>query len=396
MGARSLASGGRASSIDVKSLGMACNQTSTGPTSLAPSPSAASGGLGRRREPRPPDAEIAQALLQARPGPRLELVRTAHRSWPGSRRRTRTTRRPPRSGAARALECHGQPTRSPSSRSGHSEPRTHVGSEGRARRDAAPAAPPGRTACAPPRRRSSSPRTRRRPSSPAGDRDDARAAPVRARGNRSRRRRRRPLRAGARRRPARPWASAIRSTSRTWFSVSTGMSTPGTNTAAPIRPFLRATRRISSSTTASRSTGSRAASPDAAVAERRGRPPRRSRRPGSRGPGSSAHEVGVEHVRQALALGHGRRSAPCAPRPRAGRRRPASPIQTSADRALGRPVLADRERRRRRRAAPSRAAGTSSRAPATTSGRWSAASRRVSRESARAPRKTRFGPISGT
>ncbi len=52
----------------------------------------------------------------------------------------------------------------------------------------------------------------------------------------------------------------MRSTSRIWLSVSTGMSTPGMKIAAEISALRFDARAISSSHTAGRSTGSRAAS----------------------------------------------------------------------------------------------------------------------------------------
>ena len=367
MGARSLASGGRASPIDVKSLGMACDQTSSGPTSLAPWPSAASGGLGRRREPRPPDAEIAQPLLEARPGPRLEL---------GVRRTARSTGRlgvlEPGVGLLDQqqlvrLRCHGQPTRSPSSRRVIQSlgPTSDGGPcpERAPRRRHRPVEPLARRLAdglRPARRR-------RRPSSASRRTGRPGGAPGRARGSRSRRRRRRAASGRRETSTGRPWASAIRSTSRIWFSVSTGRSTPGTKTAAPISPFLRATRRISSSTTASRSTGSRAASPDArspsGVGERLGDLVDREA-----AAGREAHEVGVEHVREALALGHADDRHRRAPRPGAGRRRPASPIQTSARRPRAAPARGPRAASPPARSSLA-SSGTSARAPATTSGR---------------------------
>ncbi len=57
-----------------------------------------------------------------------------------------------------------------------------------------------------------------------------------------------------------PYASAMRRTRRIWFKVSTGRSAPGTKTANPTRPFWREILRISSSQTACRRTGKRAAS----------------------------------------------------------------------------------------------------------------------------------------
>ena len=181
---------------------------------------------------------------------------------------------------------------------------------------------------------------------------------------------------------------------RSWFSVSAGRSTPGMNTAAPIRPFLRATRRMSSR----RPPG---AAPAAA------RPARTRRRRAARASASAisftgSPRPGVERGRcwcRARRAGSrprsGRRSAHVRPRPGAGRRRPASPIQTSADRALGAARLADRERPRRPRGAPSRAG-----APARARRRRRAAGgpppAGALAGERRAPRKTRFGPISGS
>src|SRR6266508_733834 len=57
-----------------------------------------------------------------------------------------------------------------------------------------------------------------------------------------------------------PYAEQIRRTIRSWFSVSTGRSAPGTNTATASKPFLRANDSISSLQNTRRSTGKRRAS----------------------------------------------------------------------------------------------------------------------------------------
>ena len=106
----------------------------------------------------------------------------------------------------------------------------------------------------------------------------------------------------------------MRSTSRIWFSVSTGMSAPGTKTAAPISPFCREKRsdqlvddRLAQHRQARRERRRRLAEPprerarDLVDREARARPAR--------------DDVGREHVRHVERLGAGldaRRSARCA------------------------------------------------------------------------------------
>jgi len=85
---------------------------------------------------------------------------------------------------------------------------------------------------------------------------------------------------GARCASGRAIGREIRSTIRIWFRVSTGKSTPGMNTAAPIRPFFFENELISCSTTA----GRRAQPPGSDVAFSRvsSRSSARSRRRGIR------------------------------------------------------------------------------------------------------------------